>query len=174
MHARGKKGALSLKFYGLKNLPLSCRAEPHVVRVSLRLEAMFPTDASTAPTVDIKPRWTRPHFSFYLRLSLFRLHLIKPPADFFLVAHASPFPSSAASPTLDYYEAWTVGFVVGGQAGVRKSFSVAAHMHATASDRCTTSCRRSYYGNASRKSLPSALTITLRERGVTGWTGLIH
>lgn len=134
-----------------ENLPLSRRAEPRVIRVTLRLEAVFPTDASAAPTAEYQAAFGRGHaFRSIARLSLSRSRFDQTACGSLSSSLTPLLFLSPRPPPL-----WITtrlgrsdGFVVGGQAGVRKSFSIAAHMHATASDRCTTSCRRSYYGNA--------------------------
>jgi hypothetical protein len=85
--------------------------------------------------------------------------------------------SMTTPPPWDYSELWTrprSPWPVGGQAGVRESSSVAAHMHATASDRCTTSHRRrnrSYRNVVTRRAISrsrSVSRITLRGEGYVG------
>lgn len=162
---RDEKGALELaRVPRPENSPLARRAEPRAIRVFLRLEAAFPTDALTAPTSAIMQTVLDaatlfvPHAALLVPLLFDRGRRCP-----LLVARTtSPLPSRRPnnSPTLGYSvlrprSPWPVG----GQANVRESSSVAAHMHATASDRCATSRRsrsrsrsRSYRRrNASRK-----------------------
>jgi len=83
----------------------------------------------------------------------------------------SSLPGSMTTPPpWDYSELWTrprSPWPVGGQAGVRESSSVAAHMHATASDRCTTSHRRrnrSYRNVVTRRAISRSREVCLGSR----------
>lgn len=145
---RDEKGALaSARVPRPENSPLAYRAEPRAIHVFLRLEAVFPTDALTAPTSAIMQTVLDsatlfvPHEALLVPLLFDRGRR----CSLFVARTASPLPSRRPnnSPTLGYSvlrprSPWPVG----GQANVHESSSVAAHMHATASDRCTTSRRR--------------------------------
>lgn len=144
---RDEKGALALaRVPRPKNSPLARRAEPRAIRVFLRLEAASPpTRSLPPPRQSCRLCWTRPRFSFHDSPCPAPVWS-RPPV--LCPCCSNDFSSSFSwrpnnSPTLGYSvlrprSPWPVG----GQANVRESSSVAAHMHATASDRCTTSRRR--------------------------------
>lgn len=147
-----------------------------MIRVFLRLEGAFPTDAFAAPPELPSPGCAdcRPRFSLHALLSLSR----SGPWIFSLFVSPAVSPLSARrpndSPTSGYSGSHTrprLPWPVGGQAGVHESSSVAAHMHATASDRRTTSRRsrsrsnRSYRRRSSSRELSSKRACDHAVRG---------
>lgn len=168
MHARDEKGALALaRVPRPENSPLPRRAEPRAIRVFLRLEAASPpTRSLPPPRQSCRLCWTRPRSSFLVPLPFDRGRRCT-----FLVARTIfllPSQRPNNSPTLGYSvlrprSPWPVG----GQANVRESSSVAAHMHATASDRCTTSRRRrnrSYRRRSASRKFSSKCVFDHAER----------
>lgn len=172
---RDEKGALAFaRVPRPENSPLACRAEPRAIRVFMRLEAAFPTDALTAPTSAIMQTVLDsatlfvPHSALFVPLLVARGRWY----SFLVALPVSPLPSLRAnnSPTFGYSvlrpcSPWPVG----GQANVHESSSVAAHMHATASDRCTTSRRRrsrsrSYRRRSASRKLSSKCVFDHAER----------
>lgn len=74
-YTRGKKARSRSR---AENSPFLCRAEPRVIRVPLRLEAPFPTDASRFPTstsVQASVRCSLFRSSLFVLLSVVRLEL---------------------------------------------------------------------------------------------------
>lgn len=167
MHARWKRRARARASSAAEELasglPGGAACNPRFLAIG----GGVPTDAFTAPTSAIMQTVDA--------ATLVPLLFDRGRRCSFLVAPTIfPFPSQGPnnSPTLAYSVLRPrLPWPVGGQANVRESSSVAAHMHATASDRCTTSRRRrrrsrscSYLRRSASRKLSSKCLFDHAER----------